>query len=76
MTDLIERPNAKHFKFTIGMDEDGILYVPFREIVDNIQSFQTVEAIPVEWVREWIFAHEHFSVAVGSMLYDWQKEQR
>ena len=34
-----------------------------------------VEAIPVEWVEEWIFEHPYFHVASSTLLDDWQKEQ-
>ena len=35
-----------------------------------------IEAIPVEWVKKWMFEHPYFFVTVSTLLCDWQKEQR
>ena len=34
------------------------------------------DAIPVEWVKTWIFEHPYFFVTGSTLLGDWQKEQR
>lgn len=91
MIDLIKRPKAEYFNFTIGINEDGILYVPFREVVDNIQSLPTADAIPIEWIHKRIetlreLATEYGGQAKGLakineantlvwLIADWQKDQ-
>ena len=52
-------------------EEYGIL---LSRITINEQP--TVEAIPVEWVKKWIFENPYFYVTGSTLLGDWQKEQR
>ena len=40
-----------------------------------IDSVPTIEAIPVEWIKKWIFEHPYFCVTGSTLLGDWQKEQ-
>jgi len=42
----------------------------------EIECAPIVEAIPVEWVKTWIFEHPYFFVTGSTLLGDWQKEQR
>ncbi len=48
-----------------------------REFVDDIQSQPTVNAIPVEWIRQWYKSREYLTegkTAICRMIWDWDKE--
>ena len=47
---LIDADELLKMKFSAGLNEDGVLYVPFREVVENIKNAQT--AYVVEKVEE------------------------
>ena len=46
------------------------------DVLEIIDKMPTIEAIPVEWVKKWIFEHPYFYVTGSTLLGDWQKEQR
>ena len=44
--------------------------------IKQIDAEPTIDAIPVEWIKKWIFEHPYFCVTGSTLLGDWQKEQR
>lgn len=39
-------------RFSSGYDYDGIVYIPYREVVDGIRAAPTVDAVPVVRCRD------------------------
>lgn len=44
MSDLIKREDMLNMRFTEGINEDGVLYVSFREVMYNIRNAPSVDA--------------------------------
>ena len=62
--------------FTPYASEDKkVVYQPRQLKIDDLKNAPTVEAVPIEWIREWYTKH---SPLIGSyvayMLLDWQAE--
>lgn len=43
MADLIERRDALNMHFSHGINNDGVLYVPFREVMDNLKALPSAQ---------------------------------
>ena len=59
------------------------IHFSLADIECNIDMEDSVEAIPIEWIRKWINEHEcwgweeaHFTSSVNIMISDWMAEQR
>ena len=76
MSDLIKREDVSKMVFTEGINDNGAVYVSLHEVMYNIRNAPSVEAIPVEWIKNWIFEHPYFMVTASTLLGDWQKEHR
>lgn len=57
MAELIYRQDALNLSFSEGIVEDGVLYVPWREISRKLKNMPTVKAVPVRHGR-WINNYE------------------
>ena len=47
-----------------------------KKVIDAVRELPTVDAIPVEWIQNWIFKNPYFMVTASMLVGDWQKEQR
>lgn len=63
---LIDADELENMKFSNGFNEDGILYVPFGEVLRNIRTAPT--AYDVEKVVEEIKMHSYFMGIRESMV--------
>lgn len=72
MSDLISK------KDVIAKSHDIVLGEYRHRCVDAgvIMLMPEVDAIPVDWVKKWIFEHPYFHVASSTLLDDWQKDRR
>lgn len=55
MAEYIERGKAIAMKFTDGIDEDGVIYVPWRDVVAHLKSLpaaDVVENVRGKWKYE------------------------
>lgn len=52
MDDLISRQDALEMGFSHGMNEDGKLYVPYSEVINNIRQLPSMPS--AERVGKWI----------------------
>lgn len=43
------------------------------DVYRQISDMKTVDAIPVEWIANWVTTHDEFSWS--RMLHDWRKEE-
>ena len=54
MSDYIERQKVKDIRFSGGINHDGFLYVPYKELVDGIKALPPADVIPVvhsQWIK-------------------------
>ena len=81
--DMISRQAALNMKFSEGYNNDGVVFVPLREVTEWIKALPTVEAIPVEWIEAEIkylkAANFEFTARaanhIEAMLKKWRGEQ-
>lgn len=78
MTDLIKRQDALNMKFSRGLSEDGLLYVPFWDVNRNIMNLPAVEAIPIEWIEEYMDKLDSSisKYTINSMVHQWKAERK
>lgn len=62
------RTELTYYTCWTGIDE-----APYLFAVDVLDKATTVDAIPVEWIAEWVTTHDEFSWS--RMLHDWRKEE-
>ena len=79
MLDLIDR-NELHPTYLQGTYVGGGIYVGsgYTLDYDEVVNAPTVEAIPIEWVREWYKSRDYLTegkTAICRMIWDWQVEQ-
>lgn len=43
MSELIKKEDALEMSFSHGMNEDGKLYVPYSEVINNIKQLPSIE---------------------------------
>ena len=71
MSSLIDRQAAIEVASKKCYELRGV----FGEIEDGLNELPTVDAIPVEWIREWNTQHSPLVAGyVAYMLLDWEKE--
>lgn len=63
------RAELTYFTCVTGIDE-----APYLFAVDELDKAPTVDAIPVEWIAEWITTHDEFSWS--RLLHDWREERK
>lgn len=74
---MIDADKLEVYSATVPEDCDIYSYLQgANDVLETIDKMSTVEAIPVEWVKQWIFEHPYFMVTASTLLDDWQKEQR
>ena len=47
MSDYIERQKVKDIRFSSGINHDGFLYVPYKELVDGIKALPPADVVQV-----------------------------
>ena len=47
MAEFIERGKALAMRFTDGIDEDGVIYVPWRDVVQHIKTLPAADVVEV-----------------------------
>ena len=47
MSDYIERQKVKDIRFSGGINHDGFLYVPYKELVDGIKALPSADVVQV-----------------------------
>ena len=55
MSDLISRQDAISMKFSHGINEDGVLYVPYREVKTNLEELPSVKQDLITWLLDEIW---------------------
>jgi hypothetical protein len=45
MSDYIERQKVKDIRFSGGINHDGFLYVPYKELVDGIKALPSADVV-------------------------------
>lgn len=65
----------------ILIDRDKLLKtIPSEEMVARmaVMSAQVVDAIPIEWIKEWIEEHHEYAsrVTITWLLDDWEQEKQ
>jgi hypothetical protein len=53
-----------------GLNEDGLLYIPFRDVTKSIKNAPTVDAIPVSWLEEKLKGHPELRYATTDGIYE------
>lgn len=51
MSDYIERQKVKDIRFSGGINHDGFLYVPYKELVDGIKALPSADVVQVRHGR-------------------------
>ncbi len=83
---LIDQQAALSIRFSERYNNDGVIFVPLREVTDHIKAIPPavqVEAIPVEWIEKYMGTIKSGSFAyfadpawtIKMMLEAWQDEQ-
>ena len=73
MSDYIERQKVKDIRFSGGINHDGFLYVPYKELVDGIKALPSADVVQVVHGR-W----ENYSPITikcsrcGHVIHDWR----
>ena len=71
MSDYIERQKVKDIRFSGGINHDGFLYVPYKELVDGIKALPSADVVQVAH-SEWIY-HMSFGVCKKcGYEYEWK----
>jgi hypothetical protein len=52
MSDYIERQKVKDIRFSGGINHDGFLYVPYKELVDGIKALPSADVVQVVRCRK------------------------
>lgn len=52
-----------------GDYHDGV-----RRVLEDIDKAETIEAIPIEWIWNWINTKGVFAQYISDMIEDWKKE--
>ena len=58
MSDYIERQKVKDIRFSDGINHDGFLYVPYKELVDGIKALPSADVVKV--VRKPVAGYEGY----------------
>ena len=66
---LIDADKIRYRDMSDGQVNGGVWYT----FIEDIQKQPTVDAIPTEWIAEWVTTHDEFSWS--RMLNDWRKEE-
>lgn len=80
MKGLIKKEDVLNMTFSEGVTDDGRLYVPFREVIDNVRNLPVVEAIPIEYIKWYIDLLEGTGSpirarGVSEMLKEWERQK-
>lgn len=56
---------------------EGITFeTGFRQIIADIKSEPTIDAIPVQWIDDWMRKNAFYRIAIKMMLHDFRVEQK
>ena len=58
MAEFIERGKALAMRFTDGIDEDGVIYVPWRDVVQHIKTLPSADVVEVVMCKDCRFYDE------------------
>lgn len=82
MSRLIDADEVKKFFETQFPELDDGVHWSRNDIIQNLDNIETVESIPIEWIKKWLKSKEvyiynqkvYLNVNVLDLLKDWEKE--
>ena len=78
MSDYIERQKVKNIRFSGGINHDGFLYVPYKELVDGIKALPSADVVQVvhaRWMKE-DRGHVEYCAVCDQCGFDWMWSDR
>lgn len=61
MAEYIERNKAMAVRFSYGFNEDGVLYVPWRDVATHLKSLPAADVVEVVRCKDCVIPHNRFT---------------
>ena len=58
MIEYIERGKAIKMRFSDGIDEDGVIYVPWRDVAEHLKTIPAADVVEVVRCKDCKYADE------------------
>lgn len=58
--DCVDRQAAMKIRFSSGFDNDGILFIPYRDVEEHLKKLPSVQPRRVKWIKDKAFGEDAY----------------